>query len=348
MMNEYPDINEVLDFFENFIGLENSINFFKSNGVFFASRSKVDVAKYGSKIIFGFDDFTEIKSMTSTKQKYNKISGFSIKTEKPFDEIKDVFHIGEVLNKKNSLKIKSITINEDSDKLKIHYSFEKKVPGKMSLISTEEREGHFWIESTEDDGIQIALFNHNKNDDYIEIKAAVNESFSNAEEDINIIPFNLTRFSLAERIEFIDAVLKHNYDDWTLEEVITLRVKAGENLSDESEEIIDEEDREFLKGINDAILQGHDLRHNSFVVKCESSGYYFPSVIMKISHKTEPYIAHLEVQFKFRPDMPEISIKDSYIVENGDAKKYTFHEEFRKAMLNRFFHDIIAIYNSFN
>lgn len=348
MMDEYPDINEVLEFFENFIGLKNSIDFFKSNGVFFASGSKEDVAKYGSKIIFGFDDFTEIKSITSTKQKYDRISGFSIETGKSLEEIRDVFNIGEVLKKKNNLKIKFITTNENSDNLKISYSFERKVPGKMSLISTEEREGYFWVESTGDEGIQIAHFNHNKNDDYIEIKEIINKSFSNAEEDINIISFNLTRFSLTERIEFIDAVLKYDYDDWTLEEVITLRVKAGENMSEGSEEIIDEDDREFLKGINDAILQGHDLRHNSFVVKCESAGYYFPSVTMKMSHKTEPYIANLEVQFKFRPDMPEISIKDSYIVEDEEPKKYKFRTEFQKAMLNSFFHDLIAIYNSFN
>lgn len=368
MFDEYPDVNEVFAFFENFIGLDNSIDFFKSRGMFFVSLSKSEVAKYGSKIIFGYEDFTEIKSITATKQNYNKISGFSIITRKEIDEVRQVFRVGEVLKEKNSLSIKSVTSDRNNNKIKISYSFERKVPGKMSLISTEERVGTFWVEPTGDEGIQIAIFNHKKNEDYVEIKDIIRKSFARTDEYCDIVPFNLTRYSLENRIELIDAILNHDYDDWTLEEVISIRVKAGEEISeeledsselestqevteeleDESEEINGENDvRDLLKGINDAILQGHDLRHNSFVVKCESAGYYFPSVTMRMSHTREAYKIDLEVQFKFRPEMPEITIKNSFIVEDGEVNPYTLNEEFRKSTLDYFFHKIVAMYRSF-
>lgn len=65
-----------------------------------------------------------------------------------------------------------------------------------------------------------------------------------------------------------------------------------------------------------------------------------------MAHKTEPYKISLEVQFKFRPDMPEINIVDSFMVEESAEKSYVLEKEFRKQTLDNFFHDIIGIYNN--
>lgn len=132
-----------------------------------------------------------------------------------------------------------------------------------------------------------------------------------------------------------------------LEEVIGLRVKKPESIEDELDEDeldTDEPVRQDLQGINDAVLQGTNLRTNSFVIECEKLGYYFPRVIIKISHKKEPIMVDLEIQFKFRPDMPEISIIESYIVEEEEIKPYSLDEKFRREILMDFFDKFVNSY----
>ncbi len=161
------------------------------------------------------------------------------------------------------------------------------------------------------------------------------------EMEINYVPLTLDRFNIKKRIAFIDRVLKFEYSDWSLEEAISIRVKKGEDAEVETEEV----ERKYLEGINDAILNGHNLRTNPFVKQCERSGYYFPSIIIKMVHKREPYKINLEVQFKFRPDMPEISIEESYIIEKEGDTPYVLTPDFRKDTLNKFIHDIFSIYD---
>ena len=77
-------------------------------------------------------------------------------------------------------------------------------------------------------------------------------------------------------------------------------------------------------------------RTNPFVKDCEKSGYYFPAIVMKMVHKTEPYRIHLEVQFKFRPEMPEVNINDSFLIEKDGEKPFQLEPDFKKEELNIF------------
>lgn len=345
-IKEYPNDSEICEFFENFIGLENSRDFFKCKGIFFITNKNSDLAKYGSKIVFGYDDFGTMKSVTSTKQNFSKISGFLIKADNSIEDLMTSFRTGEIIKEKNNLKITGVS-KEGSDKIKLSYSFDRKTPGKMNLISAEERIGDFWIEKNSNGNNNLVLFNHSKNEDYGEIKDILSKVLKDTVDDFEIVPLTLRCFPVKKRIDFIDKVLQYDYKDWELEEVIKLRVKYSEEMDEEIEDVMEEEeDKLFLEGINDAILHGHNLRVNSFVVKCEKSGYYFPSVVMRMNHKSEPYKINLEVQFKFRPDMPEINILDSYIIEDDEEKVYSLNKDFKKQTLDGFFHDIVGIYDS--
>ncbi len=338
----YPNDSEIDEFFNTFIGFDNARDYFKEMGIIFATNKRSDIANYASRIVFGYEDFEMMKSITATKQNFDKVSGFVIKTSKSIEELRDVFHSGDVIKDQNKLTIRNTIADPLTNNITVSYSFERKTPGKMNLISAEERKGEFKIEKGDEGTGKIVVFNHSKNEDYGAVKEIITTLGQNEETKIDIVPLALERFDIKGRIDFVDKVLQYEYKEWKLEEVETIRVRKGE----EADEELEEADKKFLEGINDAILHGHNLRTNPFVITCERSGYYFPSVIMKMAHKTEPYKINLEVQFKFRPDMPEINIVDSFMVEDGTEKSYILEKDFRKQTLDTFFHNIIGIYNN--
>jgi hypothetical protein len=336
---EYPNDSEVLEFFNKFIGLENAREYFKSSGILFATNKHAEIAKYASKMIFGLEDFAMMKSLTSTKQDYSKISGFEIRTKKPIEEVRGFFQNGSLVKTENGLTIKTTTFDPESKNIHVSFSFDHKTPGKMNLISKEVRIGEFQIEPGDDGTAKIVVFNHSKNEDYAAVKDIVTTISQNKENDVEIVSMTLDRFDLKTRIAFIDRVLKRKYANWDLEEVISIRVRKGEE-TEEAEEV----QKKYLEGINDALLKGHNLRTNPFVKDCEKSGYYFPAIVMKMVHKTEPYRIHLEVQFKFRPEMPEVNINDSFLIEKDGEKPFQLEPDFKKEELNIFIHDVFSIY----
>jgi len=350
-IREYPNQNEIFDFFSDFIFYDDLRDYFKKNGMIFATNKQSDIAEYASKIIYGYDDFEMIKSITSTKQRFNKITGFQIKTDKSIEEIRSSFESGKVIHTRNKLTIKNTTFARETEKIQVSYSFERKTPGRMNLINAEERKGDFLIEKKEGSTTRIVLFNHSKNEDYNAVRDIISSIKDEDDESFfEIIPMTLEKLPVSKRIEFIDQILQRGYANWSLSEVILIRVKKVMDLPEESSEEVASNgneivDRSDLEGINDAILRGHNLRENSFVKKCERSGFYFPSIIMKLAHESEPYVIHLEIQFKFRPEMPEVNIDQSFKVENGQEIESELELEFRKSALNQFIHETLKIFN---
>lgn len=343
---QYPPDNEIKDFFKDFINFENARDYFKEKGILIATNKSSEIAKYASKIIYGFEDFEMMKSITATKQNFNKISGFEIRTSKSIEELREAFKSGEIIKKENNLKIRTATVDPETHNIKVLYSLERKTPGKMTLISAEERSGDFKIEKGDDGTGKIIVFNHTKNEDYKIVREIIGTIGQNEETKMDVVPILLDRFDIKKRIDFLDRILQFEYEEWNLEEVISMRVRKANQIDDEeTDEEIMEKDEEFLEGINDAILNGHNLRTNPFVKECEMAGYYFPMIIMKMAHKYEPYKIHLEIQFKFRPDMPEIKVENSFIVEETNEKQYVLDKEFQKQSLDKFFHDFILIYD---
>lgn len=142
---EYPNENEIVDFFDQFMGYNNLRLFFIQHGIAFASDKSSEIAKYGSKIIFGYNDFSQMKLTTTTVQKYKKISGFLLNTTKSIEEIRDSFNGGMLIDERNNLKINDVSYYSKNNSLSVSYSFDKRSPGKMKFIDTEERKGDFQI-----------------------------------------------------------------------------------------------------------------------------------------------------------------------------------------------------------
>ena len=131
-------------------------------------------------------------------------------------------------------------------------------------------------------------------------------------------------------------------DEWDFNEVKQLGFRKGKG-DEEGEEVADSD----LVGITQAILEGKNLRENSFVKQSEKSGYRFTAMTYEFSHKKHPYVIEVSSEFKGRPKVFEVSIK-SYkqrtgIEENLSSASLSKKEEF--ALTSKLWSEAEAIYN---
>lgn len=357
----YPDEDELFAFFDGpDMGLENARSNFKKNGILYLTNQKSEVARYASRLFYGYEDFQMMRSILDSKETNEKISGFQIKTSETLTDLRNSFVPG-IVNQKNKLSIEGVEVR-GKDAFVVKYYYEHRTYGKMNLMDTQHRTGEFRIEKGPEDKFKIVLFNHNKNEDYKAVEHVINDMIEKKDGKAELIELGLTNFDVKTRIEFIDKVLSYDYPDWRLLSVKALRVKKPntdpeeaddtpddddeeEEESREVEEVNAETNKELLEGINDALLRGNNLRTNKFVKECERAGFYFPKVVMRMEHKSEPYRIDLSVEFKFRPIMPEVEILKSYLVDEGFDQPYTFSRDYKREVLDAFFRDVMVIFN---
>ena len=96
--------------------------------------------------------------------------------------------------------------------------------------------------------------------------------------------------------------------DWNLLEVCNLVLRRGEDE-------LDDASPEELLGINQAVLDGDNLRNNSFVKQTEKNGYRFMSMTYRFENKKEPYVVDVRAEFKLRPKVYQIDIAEFYEVD---------------------------------
>ena len=84
--------------------------------------------------------------------------------------------------------------------------------------------------------------------------------------------------------------------------------KVDDSFPEEEEKVVSET---VLSGIKQAILDGNKLRENPFVKQSEVSGYRFTAMTYLFQHKTRPCTVQISAEFKGRPKVFEVSIKDS-------------------------------------
>ena len=133
--------------------------------------------------------------------------------------------------------------------------------------------------------------------------------------------FNLKRIALesllkAHKVDFFDEFSSYHHDDWQLIDITDLTVNKDEKSIDSDDSEIEEEalnTNESTGQISTAILKGDRLRHNDFVRQCMSKGYIFSSMHYKFTHKKQPVVVVIDVNFK-AIDL-KINIEKTYRIE---------------------------------
>jgi hypothetical protein len=339
MIKNYPDAADISDIVSSQMPFGNVRDFYKKRGIIYVTNSREKIALYCSRIFLGSRDYEEMKTFIKTQRNFKRISGFQLETENDLEEIENILKNkrGEILDEKTKLMIKDIVAHGDGS-LTGTLNYESKKIGKTELLRTDDRKINFKIE--ENIERKIVLTYHEKNEDHAMIINAIEYISRDLGDSEKLLPHKptLKRLIVPQRIELFDRLLQHDYEDWRVENVVSIKIRKGEEMEDE--EIPDKD----LIGINQALLSGDNLRTNRIVKRFEKNGYYFSGITIKLIHKTDPIKILVEVFFKSKPEFAEIKINDSYEVTDGEESKNILPEYEQKRYLKNFWDILLQIY----
>jgi len=345
MIEKYPNNADIYEVISSKMPFGNSRDFFKKRGVMCVANRRTEIALYCSRLFLGFEDYEEMRSHTESENNYKKICGIELETVTSLPDIATTLSAkrGDTIAEKTKLMIKDVTSHDDGTVTCV-ISYQNKKLGKLDLLRKEDQECTFKIEERGDK--KLVLTHHEKNEDYskiIEVVENVSEGLAD-DEKILLQKITLEKFTIPQRIEFFDKLLLYNYDDWILENVISIKIRKGEELEDEEFPEIAEID---LRGINEALLRGDNLRTNETVKKFEKSGYYFSGIIIKLAHKHDPIKIFVETLFKSKPELPEINIKKSVEVMDDMENTKILPINEQEKYLKEFWEILYKIYSEF-
>ena len=339
MIENYPDDADISEAISSQMPFGNVRNFYKLRGIVYVTNSRERIASYCSRIFLGLGDYEEMKTFIETQKNFKRISGFQLETKNSLEKIENIMRNkrGEILNEKNKLMIKDIVSHGDGT-LTGTINYQSKKIGKIDLLRTDYREINFKIEENIDRKLIITY--HEKNEDHAMIVNAMENISEELEDSEKLLPQKATleRLTVPQKIELFDRLLQYHFEDWRLENVISIKIRKGEELEDE--EIPDMD----LRGINQAVLNGDNLRTNRIVKRFEENGYYFSGITIKLTHKSNPTKILIEVFFKSKPEFAEIKINDSYEVIDGEENRNILPEYEQERYLKDFWNILLQIY----
>jgi len=169
-------------------------------------------------------------------------------------------------------------------------------------------------------------------------------------------PFSISldEFTQKERIQFFDDILDlySNHNEWYLEDVtdITIRKQSQQDnnyiIVDSNEgdlELVGENEEQpigddELLSISQAILQGKNLRTNSFVKKFEKQGYHFPAMTLLLRNHNTPEAIQVMIRFKLSPKMFEVVLTGMSEKHDYGEVVTSFPPERQQQILQEFWH----------
>lgn len=339
MIETYPDDSDIVELVSSMIPLTQTVNYYQRRGIFYVSDSREKIAPYCSRLLLGWADLEELRKKTESLRKNKRISGLILNTNSNVEDITSALreYSGASLNTRQNLKITNVNVLEDKS-TEVTITYNTKDCGKIQLIRTDERECKFKLENKES-YTQITM-NHEKNEDHTMVLETIDLISKNLPEQEKILPekINLERLTILQRIEFFDKMLQYEYRDWRLEDVISIKIRRGEDIKDQE---IKEKD---LRGIKEVVFNGDSLRGNSIVKRFEGNGYYFSGNTILLAHKKEPIKIEVELLFKVRPILPEIAIKKAFEIIEEKPERIPLDDSKQTEYLNLFWETMLGIY----
>ena len=132
-------------------------------------------------------------------------------------------------------------------------------------------------------------------------------------QSIQIESLRIDHLTNSDTISFFDNLAKEglNVDEWEIDDIegITLKRNAGTKDNDEFDSEYEEVSKEQLSGISRAILEGKNLREDSFIKQAEASGYAFTSMVYAFHSKINSNKVRLKAEFKGNPKIFEVCLE---------------------------------------
>jgi len=255
MIENYPSDTDVFSVVSEKMSYSNVRDFYQRRGILYIANKRLEIASNSCRLFLGENDYEEMRKNTITKKNYKKISGVELNSSKNIQEIASILtdKRGSCLDERTNLHITEvITAQNNTVQCKVEYI--SKNIGTVDLLKNENNTCEFQIETKEDR--KLILTHHEKNEDYAKILEIFNIISSDLEEPEKITPriITLDHFSIEQKIELFDRILTYQFEDFHSENVISIKIRKGD--SDDEGEVTNQD----LKGINEAILRGDNLR----------------------------------------------------------------------------------------
>lgn len=270
--------------------------FAQARGIFITKANQSELASHLSHFFYSHDDLEEIRDVAYKTNAKDALAGFIMHAEdesgdpvKLLQELRDSGELGDDVEI-GPIKLETRTGEEIYEG---SYSYVNKKPGRIEFLQEENRAFDFKIKKTDENEYQI-LVNGGKPSDSSVFRKLIKKKLGKKAryEDMDQL-----QLSSSQTIEFFDRLANDGLgDDWEVLEVLQLVVRRGNDESDEEELTEDQ-----LSGITQAVLDGKNLRENSFVKETESRGYRFTSMTYRFHHVSIPHYIDIKAEFKYRP-----------------------------------------------
>jgi hypothetical protein len=331
--DEY-DIREVIQYYTMpYAGVKR---FLQEAGILFAARGKEPIARFAQNLVLEYRDYRKLQTLALSGGAGNSISGFTLSSDEWLAEgIDGLFQdIVEQRNEQIAQHSKNQSsaerphfeeLSKTAQRINGRLDYQRVSPGKVELLNKAPGSVEFQIEPVGERLWQVTCF-PDANKDVLMLGGIFSKMANGVYHTKAPL---LEPLEIPKRIEFCDALLLTEFEDWRFEHVTGITVRQPEDREPILIEEGDEEQNEYeedglierqptqsdLRGITQAILKGRRLRTNSFVKDCEKQGFYFPSMTIQYRHKREPEVMNLTVRFKLKPQMFEIAIEETFLVQ---------------------------------
>jgi hypothetical protein len=337
--------------------------FMQSLGIIVVGNSKDQIAEFASNILFEHQDYLIFRRLAQGASSATNISGFSLRSKlvpiSQEDLIADLNELREQLIQQEqelirkgapALKVSSPQIVQN--RLQLKFEYQRVIPGRVELMQRVDTEVILTVEPISTNNWRVICFPQ-ANQDVKRVEKLFQKMAKGSYEPTTI---SLEQFTRQQRIQFFDDILDYysSHDEWRFEQVTEITVRQdvspkneylfGENgvfeedvfLLVDEEENYSEAQSGDLRSITQAILQGENLRTNSFVKRCESQGFYFPSMTLKLENRKSLEIVEVNIRFKLSPHMFEVVLTNMNEKSDVGEMAANFTEQRQQEILKEF------------
>lgn len=334
--------------------------FTQSLGIFCFGMGKKDMADFISNLLLDHQSYLSLRNIAIGAEGKTSISGFNLR-HKLFETDKDVLY-NDLVQLRSSINQQRDQLLKDgapipkldmpkilNDKtLEVHFEYQRAIPGRVELIQKVESEVDFVLNKIGSTQWQVVCYPR-ANQDVKTIQTLFKQM---AKRSYEVYTISLEPFSQQKRILFFDTLLQIYSKDkeWIFEEVtaITIRRPTKDHsaeilLQDEDfdgdkiiEDDIESVDRKYVESITQAILQGSNLRTNRFVKDCESEGFYFLAMTLKLANSSTAEVIEIMIRFKLSPQMFEVILMNMLERDDMGERPTVFKEPRQQQILQDF------------
>lgn len=326
---KYPTEYDLKEICRSFLHRSELNKFMQSQGIFTIGASTEDVSDVLCHCIMQLNSIATLRDLAYRGNNKSSLSGFSISSSDETFSLQSIYEKCKDDNKAiltQGYRLGSLTgiQNGNSFRFQGQLDYKIKKPGRIELLEVEESQCTFYMEDIGNGEWRVEV-DGGRASDGKEVQKLFNQLLDKSSTRINVM--NIDELSDSATIDFFDGLTTRGLpSEWRFSDVKSLTFRRGRNQEDE--EVNDCEDDEnknkndkLLSGIKQAILEGQNLRQNSFVKSFENNGCIFTAMTFEFENTQTPIIIHIRAEFKGSPKIFEVSVVNSFKTIGTDPEQ---------------------------